>query len=55
MWVELLENSNTVSEMADTCKQKADLAGKELKKNLKDTLSITRELETFLPYCSAVL
>lgn len=46
MWVELLENSNTVSEMADTCKQKADLAGKELKKNLKDTLSITRELET---------
>ncbi|WP_443939958.1 DUF5458 family protein [Pedobacter sp. MW01-1-1] len=46
MWVDLLEKNKTVSEMVNTCKENADVAGKELKKNLRSTLSATRELET---------
>lgn len=46
LWISLLENHNAVDQMADSCKNKALSAEQNLKKNLKNTLDTTRELET---------
>lgn len=46
LWISLLENHSTADEMADSCKNKALSAEQNLKKNLKNTLDTTRELET---------
>lgn len=46
LWISLLENHSTGEEMADACKSKALSAEENLKKNLKNTLDTTRELET---------
>lgn len=46
LWISLLENHNAVDQMADSCKNKALAAEQNLKKNLKNTLDTTRELET---------
>ncbi|SNV34793.1 Protein of uncharacterised function (DUF877) [Chryseobacterium taklimakanense] len=46
LWISLLENHATADQMAETCKNKALSAEQNLKKNLKNTLDTTRELET---------
>lgn len=46
LWISLLENHATGEEMADACKNMALSAEQNLKKNLKNTLDTTRELET---------
>ncbi|RYZ18123.1 MAG: type VI secretion system contractile sheath protein TssC, partial [Sphingobacteriales bacterium] len=46
LWVNLLESSDTVDKMVDSCKTKASGAADTLKTNLKNTLKQTRELET---------
>lgn len=46
LWISLLENNATAEEMAETCKNKAISAEKNLKSNLKNSLSEIRELET---------
>lgn len=45
MWIDLLQSSDSVTEMAETSEQKALQADAQLKKNLKTTLDTTRELE----------
>mgnify|MGYP001693287703 FL=1 len=45
LWIELLENNDTVDKMVDFCKEKSANAVQTLKKNLKSTLEQTRELE----------
>ena len=45
LWIELLENNDTVDKMVDFCKEKSVNAVQTLKKNLKSTLEQTRELE----------
>lgn len=45
LWIELLENNDTVDKMVDFCKEKSINAVQTLKKNLKSTLEQTRELE----------
>ena len=44
LWIELLENNDTVDKMVDFCKEKSVNAVQTLKKNLKSTLEQTREL-----------
>ena len=46
LWIDLLESSATTDKMVETCKTKASAASSTLKKNLKNTLEKTRELET---------
>lgn len=46
LWIDLLESNENTSEMVDSCKEKASSASKTLKKNLKEALDATRELET---------
>lgn len=46
LWVSLLEGSESADKMADTCKNKAQQADQNLKKNLKNTLDAVRLLET---------
>ena len=45
LWIELLENNDTVDKMVDFCKEKSVNEVQTLKKNLKSTLEQTRELE----------
>ncbi len=46
LWVSLLEGSESADKMAETCKNKAQQADQNLKKNLKNTLDAVRMLET---------
>ncbi|MBS1589515.1 MAG: type VI secretion system contractile sheath protein TssC [Bacteroidetes bacterium] len=46
MWIDLLQNSKDVSEMIDKASEKAENSDKLLKKNLKNILETTRELES---------
>ncbi|REC47224.1 DUF5458 family protein [Chryseobacterium pennipullorum] len=46
LWVSLLEGSESADKMAETCKNKAQLADQNLKTNLKNTLDAVRMLET---------
>ncbi|WP_336959389.1 DUF5458 family protein [Chryseobacterium contaminans] len=46
LWVSLLEGNESADKMADTCKNKAQQADQNLKKNLKNTLDAVRLLET---------
>lgn len=46
LWVDLLEDNESTSDMVESCKEKASSAAINLKKNLKNSLSETRELET---------
>ncbi|MDM1553071.1 DUF5458 family protein [Chryseobacterium indologenes] len=46
LWVSLLEGSESADKMAETCKNKAQQADQNLKKNLKNTLDAVRLLET---------
>ncbi|MBS1777576.1 MAG: type VI secretion system contractile sheath protein TssC [Bacteroidetes bacterium] len=46
MWIDLLQNSKDVSEMVDKASEKAENSDRLLKKNLKNILETTRELES---------
>ncbi|MBS1782025.1 MAG: type VI secretion system contractile sheath protein TssC [Bacteroidetes bacterium] len=46
MWIDLLQNSKDVSEMVDIASVKAENSDKLLKKNLKNILETTRDLES---------
>ncbi|OJV54681.1 MAG: type VI secretion system contractile sheath protein TssC [Bacteroidetes bacterium 43-16] len=46
LWIKLLETDQSSDDMVETCKNKAQAAANNLKKNLKNTLDKTRELET---------
>lgn len=46
LWLQLLHNNTTVDGMVESCKNQSEQARASLKKNLKNTLSATRELET---------
>lgn len=46
LWVSLLEGNESADKMAETCKNKAQQADQNLKKNLKSTLDAVRMLET---------
>lgn len=46
LWVDLLEDNDSTSDMVESCKDKAGSAAINLKKNLKKSLEETRELET---------
>ncbi|HLV33066.1 MAG TPA: DUF5458 family protein [Chitinispirillaceae bacterium] len=46
LWIDLLESNDSTDKMVETCKSKANAASGTLKKNLKNTLEQTRELET---------
>lgn len=46
LWIKLLETDQSADDMVETCKNKAQSAANNLKKNLKSTLDKTRELET---------
>jgi hypothetical protein len=46
LWVSLLEGNESADKMAETCKNKAQQADQNLKKNLKNTLDAVRLLET---------
>ncbi len=46
LWISLLENNATAEEMAETCKNKAISAERNLKTNLKNSLAEIRQLET---------
>lgn len=46
LWISLLENNANAEEMAETCKNKAISAEKNLKTNLKNSLGEIRQLET---------
>lgn len=46
LWIKLLETDQSSDDMVETCKNKAQAAANNLKKNLKSTLDKTRELET---------
>lgn len=45
LWINLLESSESVDKMVESCKEKASVAVRTLKQNLKTTLEQTRELE----------
>lgn len=45
LWLDLLQSSPDVNQMVETSEQKASMADKLLKKNLKTTLDATRDLE----------
>src|SRR5690606_37790185 len=45
LWLDLLQSSNDISEMADICTKKTEEASATLKKNLKKALDTSRELE----------
>jgi len=45
LWISLLENNATADEMAETCKDKAVSAERNLKTNLKNSLGAIRDLE----------
>lgn len=45
LWIDLLSNSESVSEMVDKCIERADISEKLLKGNLKKILDTTHELE----------
>lgn len=44
-WSEVLNSSEDLSEMIETCQQKSDLADQVLKKNLKSAVESTQQLE----------
>lgn len=46
LWIDLLESNESSSDMVESCKEKASSAAINLKKNLKNSLEETRELET---------
>ncbi len=46
LWVSLLESNDSIDKMIESCKTKATTAANSIKKNLKNTLDQTRELET---------
>ena len=46
LWVNLLESNESIDKMVESCKTKATSAANSIKKNLKNTLDQTRELET---------
>ena len=46
LWLQLLDSNSDVETMVDSCKRQSEQAKISLKKNLKHTLSATRELET---------
>ena len=46
LWVNLLESNDTIDKMVESCKTKSTTASSTLKKNLKNTLGQTREMET---------
>ena len=46
LWINLLEENENSEKMSETCKSKAVSAENNLKKNLKNALDTTRELET---------
>lgn len=46
LWIELLDNADSIEKMIDHCRKQADNAKTNLQKNLKNTLAETRELET---------
>lgn len=46
LWIDLLTNSDSVGQMAETCSAKAEAAEKLLKGNLKKVLEASSELET---------
>lgn len=46
LWVNLLENNDSIDKMIESCKTKATSAANSIKKNLKNALDQTRELET---------
>lgn len=45
LWIDLLTNNESVSDMADKCLERADISEKLLKVNLKKILETTRDLE----------
>jgi len=45
LWLELLQSSNDIGEMADVCTKKTEEASATLKRNLKKALETSRELE----------
>lgn len=45
LWIDLLESNDSTDKMVDTCKSKSTTADETLKKNLKQTLKQSRELE----------
>lgn len=46
LWIKLLETDQSADDMVETCKNKAQSAANNLKKNLKNALDKSRELET---------
>ena len=46
LWVNLLETNDSIDKMVESCKTKATSAANSIKKNLKNALDQTRELET---------
>jgi len=46
LWLQLLESNTEVAAMVETCKNQSEEAKTTLKKNLKNTLEATKELET---------
>lgn len=46
LWISLLESGDSAENMAESCKDKALSAEKNLKSNLKNTLDSVREMET---------
>ena len=46
LWLQLLSNNEDVETMVESCKAQSEQAKISLQKNLKHTLSATRELET---------
>lgn len=46
LWIDIVENSNSTTNMLDRSKSASETADKTLKKNLKNTLERVRELET---------
>jgi len=46
LWVELLESTNNIDQMLGQCKTQAEESKASLKKNLKNTLAATRDIET---------
>ena len=46
LWMNLLNSSSDISQMAETCQQRAEESAALLKKNLKNAVEASRELET---------
>lgn len=45
LWIDLLESNDSTEKMVETCKSKSTTAAESLKKNLKNALQQSRELE----------